>query len=453
MSAAEALTNLVFVKISDIADIKCSANWMWAAKLEGEGSKLYDACSAVCQVLKELRIGIDGGKDSLSMAAVVEDEVIKSPGTLVLSFYAPCPDVRVRVTPDLKGPANNRKTSLLWITIEKCARLGGSAFAQSQMQQGDSPPDLVDTTTLSKAFKLTQSLLEEGLILAGHDVSDGGLIVCLLEMAFAGLSGIVIDLNEASMSLKVEENPKLPMEFNLMYAEECGWVIEVEKVELDAVRERFNEQGVPNFVVGTTKGYGMNKAQVNIHCGPMELIEEPLYKLYKQWERTSFEIEKLQTENLVAQEEYDSVNYRKGPQYKGPENLEAELKLIRCEQHIRVAVIREEGINSEREMMACLVRANFEVHDVTMSDLLAGNVENIYALCSWVNQLLFPQAPPTYQSIVELSFLAVSATPIPWDRPRDGQPTFCMLHCCDISLRISKTVRKPSRWAYAMVAS
>lgn len=398
MCVAEAVSNLVFVKISDIGDIKCSGNWMWAAKLEGEGYKLYEACAAVSRVLSELRIGIDGGKDSLSMAAKIDDEIVKSPGTLVLSTYAPCPDVRVRVTPDLKGPANSRSTALLWINIEQRARLGGSALAQAYSQQGESAPDLVETTILSRAFNVTQTLLEEGLILAGHDVSDGGLIVCLLEMAIGGLSGIQVDINEALRGIKIKEST---VEANLLFSEECGWVIEVEKVELDNVRERFKEMGVPNYYLGTTKGYGLDKAQVLIRRGLLSLLEEPLRKLYKQWERTSFELEKLQTDVSCAQSEYDSLDYRKPPQYKGPVNLEAELKLKRSVKPIRVAVLREEGINSEREMMASLLRANFEVHDVTMSDLLAGNVLQKISLNFICINRVTPQAPLPCRSTVD----------------------------------------------------
>ncbi|XP_030241887.1 phosphoribosylformylglycinamidine synthase isoform X2 [Drosophila navojoa] len=167
MCVAEALSNLVFVKISDLADIKCSGNWMWAAKLPGEGYKMYEACLALSTLLQELRVGIDGGKDSLSMAAKVDGEVIKSPGTLVLSTYAPCPDVRVRITPDLKGPARGKSSALLWINIEQCARLGGSALAQAYAQQGKTTPNMERTKALSDAFQITQSLLGEGALLAG----------------------------------------------------------------------------------------------------------------------------------------------------------------------------------------------------------------------------------------------------------------------------------------------
>ncbi|EDW63604.1 phosphoribosylformylglycinamidine synthase [Drosophila virilis] len=374
MCVAEALSNLVFVKITEMADIKCSGNWMWAAKLSGEGYKMYQACLALSKVLQELRIGIDGGKDSLSMAAKVDGEVIKSPGTLVLSTYAPCPDVHVRVTPDLKGPARGKASALLWINIERSARLGGSALAQAYAQQGETTPNMEQTQVLTEAFELTQSLLGERLLLAGHDVSDGGLIVCLLEMAIGGLSGLQLDIQEAAAGITDYDavSGTIGVNMCLLFSEECGWVLEIYADQLESVRARFQAANVPNYYLGQTHGFGLDTAQVLVKNGDNTLLSEPLLQLYKQWERTSYELEKLQANVECAQSEYDSLNYRQAPQYRAPAQLQSELTLKRCVQTVRVAVLREEGVNSEREMMASLLRAKFEVHDVTMSDLLAG---------------------------------------------------------------------------------
>ncbi|KAH8413963.1 hypothetical protein KR009_008985 [Drosophila setifemur] len=375
MCVAEALSNLVFVRISELADVKCSGNWMWAAKLSGEGAKMFDACKELCSVLEELHIAIDGGKDSLSMAAKVGDDTIKSPGTLVISTYAPCPDVRLKVTPDLKGPSLGLKTVLLWINIEESMRLGGSALAQAYAQQGKESPNLSRTDRLAKAFTVTQLLLREGILQAGHDVSDGGLLVCLVEMAIAGLSGLKVDLSEPLCMLKNYDIAAMKHnrpELALLFAEECGWVVELVETELNCVRSMYNNAGVPNYYLGETKGFGLDSRLV-IKQSELELLDKPIRLLYKQWERTSFELEKLQANVECAQAEYDSLDFRHAPQYRGIANLQAELALMRSSTPVRVAVLREEGINSEREMMACLLRANFEVHDVTMSDLLQGN--------------------------------------------------------------------------------
>ncbi|KAH8298024.1 hypothetical protein KR018_004786 [Drosophila ironensis] len=374
MCVAEAISNLVFVKISELADVKCSGNWMWAAKLPGEGAKMFDACKELCSILEELHIAIDGGKDSLSMAAKVGNETIKSPGTLVISTYAPCPDVRLRVTPDLKGPATGSKTALLWINLEDKLRLGGSALAQAHGQQGKESPNLLNSKGLANAFAVTQSLLQEGLLLAGHDVSDGGLVVTLVEMAIGGLSGLEVDLSEPLAKLKKFDAAVVKInrpELAVLFAEECGWVVEVLEKDVQRIRALYSDAGVPTYQLGTTSGYGLDSRFV-VNLGSTNLLDATVRQIYKQWERTSFELERLQANEKCAKAEYDSLDFRQGPTFKGPANLQAELKLLQSSVPVRVAVLREEGVNSEREMMACLLRANFEVHDVTMSDLLKG---------------------------------------------------------------------------------
>lgn len=137
MTVAEALSNLVFAAITDLRDVKCSGNWMWAAKLPGEGAALYDTCVAMCDIMSQLGIAIDGGKDSLSMAARVGTDTVKAPGALVVSTYAPCWDVRKVVTPDLKAPGMGKSGVLLFVDLSGgYCRLGGSALAQVFKQLG-----------------------------------------------------------------------------------------------------------------------------------------------------------------------------------------------------------------------------------------------------------------------------------------------------------------------------
>ncbi|XP_017465801.1 PREDICTED: phosphoribosylformylglycinamidine synthase, partial [Rhagoletis zephyria] len=376
MCVAEALSNLVFVKITELADVKCSGNWMWAAKLPGEGARLYDACKEMCDIMKELRIAIDGGKDSLSMAAKIRDKTVKSPGTLVISTYAPCPDITVKVTPDLKGPAISQQTALVWVNIEGKFRLGGSALAQAYSQQGDECPTVLRSDILEKAFVTTQNLLQQRKILAGHDISDGGLLICLLEMSFGGLSGIQVDLSNIMDQLKDAHIDKAAEdigkpELAILYAEECGWVIEVPMSILPEVQASYNYSGVPNYHLGVTSGHGL-KSTISIKNHSDIILQSDVQTLLKQWERTSFEIEKLQANPDCALEEYNSLNYRFAPRYHCNVDFNVELTVYRPTKVVTVAVIREEGVNSDREMMASLIKANFEVHDVTMSDLLSG---------------------------------------------------------------------------------
>lgn len=372
MSVAEAISNLVFVRISQLGDVKCSGNWMWAAKLAGEGARMYDTCLDMCQLMNELGVAIDGGKDSLSMAARVKNDTIKSPGTLVISTYAPCPDVRVKITPDLKSPALGQKGNLVWVNIERKFRIGGSALAQSYSRQGDDCPNIDNPKVLKDAFNVTQQLLAERKLLSGHDISDGGLVVCLLEMAFGGLCGLDIKLSEVVKLLNVNAfaSDRLSDQekaLALLFAEECGWVLEVSSDNLTNVLQAFNKHNVPAYFIGNSTGNGLTST-VTIECAGRKVISGTTLNFLKQWERTSFELEKLQMNADCALEEYATYDYRTGPKFHCTFNPDVERMLYN--QTIRVAVIREEGTNGDREMIATLFNANFEVHDVTMQDLL-----------------------------------------------------------------------------------
>lgn len=372
MSVAEAISNLVFVHISQLEDVKCSGNWMWAAKLAGEGAKMYDTCADMCQLMNDLGIAIDGGKDSLSMAARVNNNTIKSPGTLVISTYAPCPDIRVKITPDLKSPASGRKGNLIWVNIENKFRIGGSALAQSYSQQGEGCPNVENSKVLKDAFNVTQQLLAQGKLLAGHDISDGGLVVCLLEMAFAGSCGLNIQLSDVAKQLNKSaffldrlSDTEIPL--LLLFAEECGWVLEVPTENLTHVLQAFSEHKVPAYLIGHSTGNGLTSS-VKFEYDGRTIINGSTLQFFKQWERTSFELEKLQMNAVCAIEEYGTYDYRKGPTYHCTFNPDSEILL--SDKVVRVAVIREEGTNGDREMIATLINANFEVHDVTMQDLL-----------------------------------------------------------------------------------
>ncbi|XP_050416850.1 phosphoribosylformylglycinamidine synthase [Patella vulgata] len=242
MSVAEAITNLMFARVTDLKDVKCSGNWMWAAKLAGEGAALYTACQAMCDVMKNLGIAVDGGKDSLSMAARVDDETVKAPGTLVISVYAPCPDITATVTPDLKLP--NNTGCLLYIKLSKDKyRLGGTALAQCYKQIGNITPDLDIPQELVVMFNITQSLLKDRLLTAGHDVSDGGLVTCLLEMAFAGNCGLNVNLTVPN---KNESN------LAVLFAEEVGIVLEVKHEDSQEIMNRFSASNIVCTNIGSS---------------------------------------------------------------------------------------------------------------------------------------------------------------------------------------------------------
>ena len=218
-------------------------------------------------MMSKLNIAVDGGKDSLSMAARVNGETIKSPGTLVISTYAPCPDVTVKITPDLKSPARNTVGELIWVNIEGKLRLGGSALAQVFGQQGNDCPDLEQTEILKKAFNVTQKLLAKNILLAGHDISDGGLVVCLLEMAISGLSGLFVDLGVVLKEFFDDQGEEKNFEISaaaLLFAEECGWVLETDEENVESVLNAFKEESVPAYHIGKSIGYGLqSKVRTN----------------------------------------------------------------------------------------------------------------------------------------------------------------------------------------------
>ncbi|RJQ51038.1 MAG: phosphoribosylformylglycinamidine synthase [Nitrospiraceae bacterium] len=381
MSVGEALTNMVWAKISALEDIKCSGNWMWAAKLPGEGAKLYDAAVALSDILTRLGIAIDGGKDSLSMAAQVKGkgqgargkgqeqttETVKSPGTLVISAYATCPDITKMVTPDIKRPGQSK---LVYIDLGRGKdRLGGSALAQVYNQVGNEPPDVDDSKLLRQTFNAIQELIDKDIVLSGHDRSDGGLITTLLEMAFAGNCGIEIQgLGVRGQGL---EKDLIPM----LFSEELGMVIEYLPEKEKEISSIFNNFEVPFEIIGRT----LSEKKITIklltsHFSLLTLLDEDMQVLRGIWEETGYQLERLQVGPACAEEEKKNIYDRKGPDYVLTFDPDLPYPLPPTPYLPKVAIIREEGSNSDREMTSAFYQAGFEPWDVTMTDFLEGRV-------------------------------------------------------------------------------
>jgi phosphoribosylformylglycinamidine synthase len=362
MCVGEALTNLVWARVSALEDVRCSANWMWAAKLPGEGAALYDAAVAMRDLMVALGIAVDGGKDSISMAALAPDgETVKTPRTLVISAYVTCPDITATVTPDLELPGRGR---LLYVDLGgNHHRLGGSALAQVHGQVGDASPDVEDPELLKRAFGAVQELVAAGRITAGHDRSDGGLITTLLEMAFAGNCGIEIDLpDEAGGADSIA----------LLFSEELGLVCEVEPEDLEDVTTTFAHVGVPCEPIGRT----LDNHAVRIAVGGEPVLSADLRDLRDLWEATSFQLERLQADPECVVQEEAGLRNRTGPSFElsfVPEPTPP--AVLERSGKVPVAILREEGSNGDREMVSAFFEAGFEPWDVTMSDLLAGRVE------------------------------------------------------------------------------
>ncbi|MGB3222667.1 MAG: phosphoribosylformylglycinamidine synthase [Desulforhopalus sp.] len=356
MAVGEVLTNLVWAKIEDLEQVKCSANWMWAPKLPGEGAAIYDAAKAMRDVMIDVGMAVDGGKDSLSMAAMVDSETIKSPRELVISVYAAVPDIRKVITPDIKKIGSH----LLFIDLAGGqGRMGGTALAQVMGQLGDVSPDVEDGTALKNGFLVIQDMIAEDLILSGHDRSDGGLITTLLEMAFSGNCGLDVSLQGDNTV------------FEALFAEELGLVIECRPDKISQVESILAAAGVPSCQLGTTT----ESKRITVNYNGEKVLDEQMIVLRGWWEETSYQLERLQMNPACAEEEKANIYDRKGPSYSlsfTPKPPPKEL-LTRTDKP-KVAILRDEGSNSDREMTSAFYLAGFEPWDICMSDLLTGTV-------------------------------------------------------------------------------
>ncbi len=353
MSVGEAITNIVWAKIGKLENIKCAGNWMMAAKLPGEGANIYHAANAMRNIMISLGIAVDGGKDSLSMAAKVGDKIIKSPTELTISTYAEVPDINKVITPDIKQPGDS---SLFLIDLGNGKkRLGGSALAHTLGQIGEETPDIEDTAILKRSFQAIQQMIDKGVILSGHDRSDGGLIVTVLEMVFAGNCGL--DIN-------VQENP-IPYYFN----EELGCIVEValgnESKFMDIIKKNDLEE-ITSLIGKTT-----SERDIRVIANNQTVLNSKMVDLRQVWEETSHQLNKLQTEEKMAQEEKENIYRMENPRYVVSFIPQVTLPdVLENKNKIKVAVIREEGSNGDREMATAFYMAGFEPCDVTMSDLL-----------------------------------------------------------------------------------
>ncbi len=363
LSVAEALTNIVWAPLEEGLDsVSLSANWMWPCRAqEGEDARLYQAVKALSDFCCALQINVPTGKDSLSMTQKYPDGTkIISPGTVIVSSGGQVSDIKKVVSPVIK----NEPSTLYHIDFSfDELRLGGSAFAQSQGKVGGDVPTVLDTEYFRDAFNALQELVSRGLILAGHDISAGGLITTLLEMTFANTEGgIEVNLNKMKCSDMVK----------LLFAENPGVVIQVADKHRTEVKTLLEDAGV---------GY------VNIGCPCTErhiLIEKDgaqyqfdIDRMRDVWYSSSYLLDCKQSFNGKAKERFE--NYRKQPVewsflpgFKGKLSQYSLNPDRREKSGVRAAIIREKGTNGEREMAYMLYLAGFDVKDVMMTDLIAG---------------------------------------------------------------------------------
>ncbi len=368
MAIGEALTNISAARIGSIKDVKLSANWMCAAGSPGEDEKLYRTVEAVgMDLCPKLGITIPVGKDSMSMRTAWQsdgqDKSVTSPLSLIITAFSPVLDVRKTLTPQLRTDCGD--TALLLIDVNKGAeRLGGSILAQVYSEFGCSIPDVDDSNALLGFFNAMQSSIEDDDILAYHDRSDGGLLATLAEMSFAGHVGITVDINRGIHGSKSTA-------FSALFNEELGAVIQVRADRVSAMVKRFSHAGVNIVELG-----GLNSADtVDINYHGKSIFHDSRANLQSAWSETSFQVASLRDNADCVRQEFERLQV-------ADQGLSANLTFdpsddisapyIATGVKPKVAIVREQGVNSHLEMGAAFDRAGFTAVDVHMSDLLAG---------------------------------------------------------------------------------
>ena len=366
LSVAEALTNIVWAPMAEGMDsISLSANWMWPCRSqEGEDARLYAGVKALSDFCCDLHINVPTGKDSLSLSQQYPNgEKIISPGTVIVSAGGEVSDIKKVVSPVL---VNDKNASLYHIDFSfDEQRLGGSAFAQSLGKVGDDVPTVKNPEYFADAFMAIQQLIEKGWIMAGHDISAGGLITTLLEMCFANQKGgLHINLHDICKDGDIVK---------ALFAENPGVVIEVSDEHKQDFKDFMEEQGV-----GFAKiGYPVEDARsIVVKAGDIEKTFD-IDALRDTWYKTSYLLDRKQSFNGKARERFE--NYKKQPiEMKFPKGFTGKLAQYgldpdrRKPSGVKAAIIREKGTNGEREMAYMLYLAGFDVKDVMMTDLITG---------------------------------------------------------------------------------
>lgn len=369
MAIGEAVTNIASADI-ELPFVKLSANWMAACGTEGEDAKLFDAVRAASLLCQEIGLAIPVGKDSLSMKTSWEDKgekkSVTSPVSLIVSAAAPVRDVRLTLTPQLRTDV----ASVLVAIDLGCGknRMAGSILSQVTQRFGSTTPDLDDPKKLQAFVKLVRKLTLAGCVLAYHDRADGGLLATVAEMMFAGHTGARIDLT--SMTKTAEASEVLPALFN----EELGAVLQVRADRIDEIHAAVKEAGLAECTHFLGEVTTDDKLHIEAHG--KTLCEESRGELQKAWTEVSWQIARMRDNPACADQEYarctmeDDTGLFVRTTFDTEEDVAA--PFIATGARPRIAILREQGVNSQTEMAAAFTRAGFEAIDVHMTDLLTG---------------------------------------------------------------------------------
>jgi phosphoribosylformylglycinamidine synthase len=373
LAVAEAVTNIASAGVDRLTDIKLSANWMAAAGYEGEDAALFAAVRAVgLELCPALGLTIPVGKDSLSMQTVWDGgkKKVIAPVSLIVSAFAPVADVRTSLTPELVTDEGD--TDLVVVDLgQGRQRLGGSILAQVYSKLGAEPPDLDAPELLKGFFGAVAELRQSSLLLAYHDRSDGGLLATLCEMAFAGATGVTVDLGALG-----------PEPLGVLFCEELGAVLQVHRKNTLQVLEVLARHGLsdgsqkPVHVVGSPT----RDDHIEIRHEGRVVLRESRHRLRQAWSETTHALQALRDNPECAQQQSEAAC---DPEDRGmsprltfnPDEPVLDPYLTAVSERPRVAILREQGVNSQVEMAAAFDRAGFASVDVHMTDLLARRVD------------------------------------------------------------------------------
>ena len=364
MAVAEAITNIAAAPIESLSKVRLSANWMAAAGHPGEDANLFDTVKAVGDELcREIGVAIPVGKDSMSMRTRWEDDSgehnVVAPVSLIVSAFAPVTDVTKHLTPRLRN-TDEPSYLLLFDLGEGRNRLGGSCLAQAYRRTGGRTADLDDPRLLNGLFAAVQELNARDMLLAYHDRSDGGLLATVAEMIFASRLGVTLTLSGSRIEL-----------LRRLFAEEPGAVVQVARSKLPQVQMVLDRNGIKAEAIGLVTG----DPKLAVKSGEEFVLELDRSTMQREWSEMSYRIQALRDNPTTAKEEFDRVLDDKDPGLNvrlafDPNDDVA--RHLRSAGRPRVAILREQGVNSQYEMAAAFMKAGFSTFDVHMSDLLEG---------------------------------------------------------------------------------
>ena len=389
MAVTEALTNLACAGVARLEDIKLSANWMAACGVEGQDAALFDTVSAVSDWCESLGLSIPVGKDSLSMRTAWEDasgaHQVVSPVSLVATAFAPVADVRQTLTPQLRTDVGETVLLLIDLGLGR-QRLGGSVLGQVYGAIGTETPDMHDATLLRTAFLALHDLASRGWVLACHDRSDGGLLAAAAEMAFAARTGVALNLDMLTFDPHTADagDYKIHMDqvaiqhrergLSALFNEEAGWLLQVPRAHRDDVLHLLRQEGLStcSHVVGMLN----TKKELQIFADGSIIYHRSIAELGQVWSETTRRIRLRRDRPECAEAEYalwqDTDDSGLSSQVDFDPQDDVAAPFIATGKRPRIAVLREQGCNSQVEMAWAFDVAGFESVDVHMTDLLAG---------------------------------------------------------------------------------